>query len=122
MATIPIDIPYFREKLIRDQRFLRDLYEGSVLARRRILAGANDLHLHTLIDILHLVYHHAIPITPEHGQMLISSKKLPLLKKHFNKNSDFVSLQNSNRSDQLKILNKLISVYQLFLAPLFEFN
>jgi len=120
MASIPIDIPYFKEKLLRDRRFLRELYESSSLGRKRILAGARDIHLQTLIEILHLIYQHVIPLSQEQGQALVRSRKSPLMKKYFRKNSTFLKLHNSSRVEQLQVLSQFVSVYEFLLAPLFE--
>jgi hypothetical protein len=51
MQQLPIDKVYFREVLVRDKRFLKDLYHNNKLQNEKQILGADEFHLNTVIKI-----------------------------------------------------------------------
>lgn len=118
-ADIAIDIPYFRSILLRDKHFLYELYDANILEAKRLISGASDLHLKTLIKVLHLVINNCIPIPFENGEAIKKLNKFPVLKKHFLANRSYANLIRSAREVKVNVLMKFSSIFNLLLTPLF---
>ena len=80
MQQLPIDKVYFREVLVRDKRFLTDLYQNNKLQNEKQILGADEFYLNTLIKIFHLILNNTIPILEENVERIKKAKKLPLFK------------------------------------------
>jgi hypothetical protein len=107
--------------LIRDKLFLRELYEGpNPLKNIRILRGANDTQLDTLLKFLHFLANGEIKIKKENFEIIEREKKLKLIKAKVERKQNLNKLLKSDRSDKLKFLNKLSNVYGALLYTLFN--
>ena len=62
---VAFDRVYFREILLRDKRFLFDLYKNNKLQNEKQIIATEEYHLNTLIKIFHLILNNAIPILEE---------------------------------------------------------
>ena len=93
METI-VDKVYFREILIRDKRFLCELYKGNKLQNQNKISGASDSHLNTLCQILHLIMNNAIQVDYKNGEKIKDAKRLPFLKTISNRK---INLQRSTK-------------------------
>lgn len=61
--------------MVRDKGFLKDLYTGyNVLKNRRVLNGADDIQLNTIISYLHYLVN---------GEIKIDKKNFEAIKKKF---------------------------------------
>ena len=106
--------------LIRDKPFLRELYDGSnKLKNNQVLYFASDSKLNTLIRFLHYVVNGIIKIKRENFENIVKNKKLSLLKKHVEKKAALARLLKSERSEKLKFLKQLSSIYSSLLYCLF---
>ena len=107
--------------LIRDKPFLRELYEGSnKLKNNQVLYFASDSKLNTLIRFLHFVVNSVIKIKRENFEIIEKNKKLSTLKKNVEKKAAFSRMLKSERSEKLKFLKQLSSIYSALLYCLFN--
>ena len=117
---VAIDKVYFREILVRDKRFLNDLYQNNRLQNEKQIVAADEFHLNTLIKNFHLILNNSIPILEENVERIKTAKKLPLFKKHFKSNKDFLEILEGPREAKVLILKKFSALFGVILASLFE--
>jgi hypothetical protein len=107
--------------LIRDKGFLRELYEGpNPLKNIRVLKGANDSQLNTLIKFLHFLSNGEITMKKENFDAIERANKLRLIKSKVERKRNMNILLKSERKDKLKFLNKLSNVFSALLFTLFN--
>jgi hypothetical protein len=107
--------------LVRDKGFLRELYEGpNPLKNNRVLKGASDSQLNTLIKFLHFLSNGEITMKKENFEIIEKANKLKLIKSKVEKKKQMNILLKSERKDKLKFLNKLCNVYSALLFTLFN--
>ena len=107
--------------LIRDKGFLHELYEGpNPLKNNRVLAGASDAQLNTLIKFLHFLSNGEITMKRENFEIIEKSHKLKLIKARVEKKKNLNMLLKSERKEKLKFLNKLCNLYSALLYTLFS--
>lgn len=119
---VAIDKVYFRETLLRDKRFLIDLYHNNKLQNQSQITGAEEFHLNTLIRLIHLILNNTIPILEENFEKLKRARKISFLKKHFKSNKDFLQILQGPREQKVAILKKLSALFCNILAALFDWN
>jgi hypothetical protein len=117
---IAIDKVYFKEILLRDKRFLYDLYQNNKLQNQNQIVGANEFHLDTLIKIFHLILNNTIPILEQNFEKVKNARKVSLFKKHFKSNKDFLQMLQASREEKVFILKKFSALFCNILAALFE--
>lgn len=116
----PIDIPYFQRKLRRDKNFLRRVYTSGTLEVERILRGATNAELITLIAVLYLIVQKAIPLGAKTKEKLTGHRQFQHLLHFFNSNKRYSGLCNSDSSKKIKQLLTYANMYKLLLKPLFN--
>jgi hypothetical protein len=105
--------------LIRDKGFLRELFEGpNPLKNNRVLKGASDSQLNTLLKFLHFLSNGEIKMKKENFEIIESAKKLKLIRK-VEKKTQLSTLLKSERNEKLKFLLKLCNLYSALLSTLF---
>jgi len=110
----------FKSQLIRDKLFLKELYESNSASKsKNILYFATDVQIATLIKYIHLVSNGEIKIKKLNFEAL-RNHHLGLIKKNFEKKSKFQALIRLSRKEKIKILSKLIPVFNHLLSPLFN--
>lgn len=115
-----MDKDRFKSLLVRDQEWLRNLYESSSLPlRRRLLSTASDKKLDTLIKFLHLLSKGEIKMHKKNFEAL-SKHQVNFLHKSFEKKAGVFRLLNSEREEKMKKLKKLLSVLPFLLYTLFN--
>ena len=111
----------FKNYLIRDKGFLRDLFEGqSKIRNNQILNVACDTKLNTLIKLLHFIANGEIKIKREHFEDIREHRKLNILKRNVEKKSALNRLLQSERIDKLKFLKQFSAIYSSILYTLFH--
>ena len=120
MQQLPIDKVYFREVLVRDKRFLNDLYQNNKLQNEKQILGADEFHLNTLIKIFHLILNNTIPILEENVEKIKKARKLPLFKKGFKSSKDFLAMLEAPREEKFLVLKRFSALFSFILASLFE--
>jgi hypothetical protein len=107
--------------LIRDRGFLHELYEGpNPLKNNRVLRGASDTQLNTLIKFLHFLSNGEITMKKENFEIIEREKKIKLIKSKVEKKKNMNVLLKSERNEKLKFLNKLCNIYSALLSTLFN--
>jgi hypothetical protein len=107
--------------LIRDKGFLRELYEGpNPLKNNRVLKGANDSQLNTLIKFLHFLSNGEITMKKENFDVIEKANKLKVIKAKVERKKNMNTLLKSERKEKLKFLNKLCNIYSDLLFTLFN--
>lgn len=115
-----MDPERFKPLLIRDKKFLEELYQSSSLPKsKQILIFADDSKLKTLITFLHLVSTGSITIKKENFEKL-ENKHLKMFRKHFDKKSTYKKFLNLERQEKIKLLSKLIPILPFLLYTLFN--
>jgi hypothetical protein len=77
--------------LIRDKSFLRELYEGpNHLKNNRVLKGANDSQLNTLLKFLYFLANGEIKMKKENFEIIEKANKLKLIKSRVEKKSNLI--------------------------------
>ena len=110
----------FKRYLVRDKAFLRDLYEGeNKFKNNRLLNSASDTKLNTLIQFLHKLSIGEIKIK-KNFEIVQSSKKINVIKRHVEKKAALRRLIKSERQDKIIFLKKLAGVYSALLYCLFN--
>lgn len=106
--------------LIRDKQFLKELYEGeNLLKKKRLLMFANEAHLNTLLKFLHFLANGEIKMKKENFEKL-SIQKLNLLKKTVERKRSLNDIISNDRIVKMTFLLKLIPVYSFLLDCLFN--
>lgn len=113
------DVVHLRDILLRDKRFLLELYVNSNYQNRRLISGATELHLNTVLKVLHLIVNNEIKIDEDDYKGLKRAKKANLLKNKIKTKSDFLVLLNSEVLKR-QFLLQFAAVYKYLLGPLFE--
>lgn len=117
---IAFDVVHIRDLLLNQKSFLNNLYSFNSYQNKKLLSGADNQSLNTLIKVLHLILNNEIPILVEDVQVLKKSKKCGLLKKSIKSTEKFVELLEGDRKSKLDFLLLLTSVYRPLLRSLFE--
>ena len=111
----------FKRYLVRDKAFLRDLFEGeNKFKNNRLLNSASDTKLNTLIQFLHKLSIGEIKIKKHNFEIVQSSKKINVIKRHVEKKAALRRLIKSERQDKIIFLKKLAGVYSALLYCLFN--
>jgi len=112
----------FKQVLIRDKEWLRDLYESDSTSKiKRFLNFASDAKLDTLIKFIHLLSNGVIKMTKTNFDR-IEKKYFHVIKKNFENKKSFKTLVASDRDLKLQKLNKLAPVLKFLLFTLFNRN
>jgi hypothetical protein len=108
--------------LIRDKGFLKSLFtEDSVSKKKRLLNGARDSQLLTLIYFLHYLSNGEVKMKKEHFNQ-IEKNKISLLKKKLESKQALTSMVSGDRKHIVFFLNKLCDRFHELLYPLFNEN
>lgn len=106
--------------LIRDKAFLQSLYRGdNYLKNKRVIQSANETELNTLIKFIYCVCNGFITIDTTDYEVIKKRKKLPLISKHFDTDSEVNQLLSEDLQFKQILLLKLSSVYPYLLSTLF---
>jgi hypothetical protein len=109
-----------RTYLIRDKGFLKSLFsEESVTKKKRLLNGARDSQLLTLIYFLHFLSNGEVKMKKEHFQN-IEKAKLSLLKKKIESKKALNAIVSSDRRKKVLLLYKICDRFNELLYPLFN--
>jgi hypothetical protein len=114
------DITYVRSILLRDKGLLYELFQNNQLQNRTQISGLEDVHLKTILIICHLIANNEIPLFEEDFLKIKQARKMTFMKTHFKDRKKFSELINSPRSEIVKILENLSSVYSCLFSVLFE--
>jgi hypothetical protein len=110
-----------RNLLLRDKVFLRTLYNSdNNLSAKRVLNGANDSQLNTLLKYLHFLANGEIKIKKSNFEIIESHKKLHLIKQQVESKKALRTILNKERPEKLQFLNKLSQIYNAILYSLFN--
>lgn len=110
---------HMKDLLIRDKGFLKELFEGDNVARkRRMILYANELQLVTLLKFLHFLANGQITIKKTNFDKL-SVRTINLIKRNVEKQTKLYLLINSDRQTKLKFLLQLSKFYNVLLDCLF---
>lgn len=110
----------FKESLVRDKEWLRNLYlSDSSLKSKRLITFASDAQLDTIIKFLHLLTNGVIKTTKECFEK-IGQTQLNFVRKHFESPRVCKKLLLTERSVKLKKLNKLLPIMNCLLFTLFN--
>ena len=117
---VAFDVVHMRDLLMRDKGFLKELYSMNSYQNKKIISGADDQHLNTLLKILHLILNNEIPILIEDVIIIKKYKKFSLLKKTIKNTNDYISILEGVRKPKVDFLGSLSNVYRFLLRSLFE--
>jgi hypothetical protein len=107
--------------LLRDKVFLRTLYTAdTAYSAKKVLNGANDSQLNTLLKYLHFLSNGDIKIKKSNFDVITSHKKLHLIKKEVESKQALHRILLKDRSSKMLFLNKLAQVYNALLYSLFN--
>ena len=121
METMAFNCEGMKSLLIRDKGFLRELFEGpNPLKNNRVLKGASDSQLNTLIKFLHFLSNGEITMKKENFEIIENAQKLKLIKSKVEKKKNMNVLLKSERKEKLKFLNRLCNLYSALLSTLFN--
>ena len=110
---------HMKSLLIRDNGFLRELYEGqNPIKNKQLLLYANDSQLVTLLKFLYFLSNGLIKIKKENFEKL-PLRKLNLLKKTVEKQTKLYEMINSDRKVKTKFLLQFVNCYDALLDCLF---
>lgn len=117
---IAFDEVYLRDTLLRDKGFLKQLYTNSTYLNKKLIIGADEHHLDTVIRICHLICNNEIPIFEHEHVILQQKRKLNFLKKKFKHNQDFINILEGTRENKVEVLLNLCNVFSCLFVALFE--
>jgi len=118
--NIFFDKVYFRDILMRDKDFLQQLYKGESLQNKGLIKGAKEIHLNTVIQLLHLITNNEIPIFEDDINVIKKQHLFSFLIKHFKNQTSLIKVLNGNRQSKVSILNKFSNVFGNLFVNLFE--
>ncbi len=113
------DVVHMRDLLLNEKSFLKQLYTLNTYQNKKLINGADNQSLNTLIKILHLILNNEIPILVEDVTILKKSKKFGLLQKKIKGSDKFIELLEGERKPKLDFLLSLANVYHFLLRSLF---
>lgn len=113
------DAVHIRSLLLRDKRFLLDLFVNNIYQNRKLILGASQSHLNTVLKILHLIANNQIRIDEEDFEALKKSKKANVLKTKIKSKEDFLYFLTSAEPKR-RFLLQFIAVFKILLKPIFE--
>lgn len=114
------DKQILKSLLIRDKAFIRSLYDGpNPLKNRRLLNGASESQLNTLIKFIYYVCNGQISIDALDFQSIKKKRKLSFLKKNFENKTQVVELLYKELQFKKQLLLQLSTIYPNLLATLF---
>ena len=111
-----VDKVHIRQLMLRDKIFLYNLYEG----KGSRLNSASEIQMNTLIKILHLILNDHIELREQHYKNVVRAKRLKLLKKNFEKNSDFINVLKLSVEEKRRLLKQLLVCYPWLLHAIFN--
>jgi hypothetical protein len=110
-----------RNLLLRDKVFLRALYSSETLnSAKKVLNGANDSQITTLLKYLHFLANGDIKIKKSNFDIIQNHKKLHLIKTQVESKKALRTILMKDRADKLNFLNKLAPIYPAILYSLFN--
>lgn len=117
-----MDKQRFKQMLVRDKQWLKELYESDTdINIKRLLNFASDAKLETLMKFIHLISNGEIKMTRENFDK-IEKRQLKIIKKEFESKRAIKRLLQSERSVKIRQLNKLVKSMRLLLFTLFNRN
>jgi len=115
-----LDKETFKAQLVRDKAFLKGLFEGpNPLKNRRLLLGASEPELNTLIELLCYVTNGKLRLTHASFKNIKAKKKFKYLVANFEGPNAVESLLNETFENKVEVLMKLSIVFPDLLSPLF---
>lgn len=114
-----MDTVYLRSLLLADKDFLSKLFTNSPRKNKLTLSNADEKKLNTLIKVLHLVCNGHIKVRKQDFERIKRSKRMPFLKRTFEKKASYIHTLKLTRIEKQKLLVKLISVYKYLFHYLF---
>jgi hypothetical protein len=90
------------------------------MKNNRVLNGASDSQLNTLIKFLHFLSNGEIRMKRENFEIIEKAHKLKLIKSKVEKKKNLNILLKTERRLKLKFLNKLCNLYNALLDTLFN--
>jgi hypothetical protein len=109
-----------RDVILRDKSFLLSLFKNNIYQNKKQISGGANIHLNTLLKILHLIVNNEIPIEVSDANAIKKAKKLGLLKKKIKSQNDFTNLLESPAPTKVEFLLRFAGVYRHLLRSLFE--
>jgi hypothetical protein len=110
-----------RNLLLRDKVFLRTLYNTDTLvSAKKVLNGANDSQLVTLLKYLHFLANGDIKIKKSNFEIIENHKKLHVIKRQVENKKALRDILLKDRVYKLNFLNKLGNIYHPLLYSLFN--
>jgi len=118
--SLPYDQVHVRELLLRDKGFLLQLYKNNTYQNKKLISGADEYHLDTLIKVCHLILNNEIPVFEDDIAKIKKAKRIKLLTKYFKSNKDFLEVLEGQRQNKVQILLRFSSIFGFLLTSLFE--
>jgi len=109
-----------RSSLLANKRFFAELYQSNRLVSKKLLGGASEWQLKTLIKLLHMLAVGEVPIAYEKYEKVHFSRKCKYLSNTFGSLNKISLLLSAQRIEKLDALYKLCNVYCHLLHSLFH--
>jgi hypothetical protein len=111
-----------REQMLAEKGFLKSLFDANNCLQKTkdLLSFGSIFQINLVIKICHELSTGNIPLKKDIFHEITRRRKLRILMKGVEKNTDFNNLLISSREDKLTYLYKLCSVLSYILHPLFN--
>ena len=110
-----------REQMLVEKGFLRSLYDAISLQKRKdLLSFGSVVQINLVLKICHELCNGNIPLDKKHFSEITRRKKIGILMKGLQRNTDYRNLLLSSRTDKLTYLFKICSVLYFIMHPLFN--
>lgn len=105
--------------MVRDKAFLRALYvSDNILKNKRLLNGASDIQLNTLLGYLHFLTTGEIKINKKNFDAI--KPKIKYLRKNVETKTSFSTILNGERPQKIHFLLKLYDILPNLLYGVFN--
>jgi hypothetical protein len=111
MSNLALDKVFMRNVLIRDKKFLLNLFKNE----GNVLGNANNFQMNTVIRVVHLIMNNEIELLEKNYKALKNSKRLKSLVQHFDSEKNFLKTLKLTSESKRQLLKKFSACYPYLL-------
>lgn len=115
-----MDTAYLRNEFLTVKGFLKELSTLNPRRNASKIYHATEKELDILIKILHLVCIGKISLRKSDFEAIKQSKRLHLLKSHFETKSSLITALKKDKSEKVTLLKKFCALYSNLLYTMFN--
>lgn len=116
MSKVLLDKVFMRNVMIRDKKFLLDLFQN----QPNVITNAFELQMNTVIRVVHLILNDEIELLQKNYEALKKSKRLKGLLQNFDSEKSFLATLRLPTEQKRQLLKKFTACYPFLFYSIFK--